>query len=91
MGDRQKQLDYFSIDFNEELSALFGGVLEQQTEFVAYAIQTILSLYKTDRQIILVGNSIGGLLCRKINFLLRLFLISFEKFRCGFLTTIESI
>ena len=66
MGDQQKQLDYFSIDFNEELSALFGGVLEQQTEFVAYAIQQILSLYKTEKTIILVGNSIGGLLCRKI-------------------------
>jgi len=68
MGDKQKQkqLDYFSIDFNEELSALFGGVLEQQTEFVAYAIQKILSLYKTEKTIILVGNSIGGLLSRKI-------------------------
>jgi glycosylphosphatidylinositol deacylase len=65
MGDKQKQLDYFSIDFNEELSALFGGVLGQQTEFVAYAIQKILSLYKTEKTIILVGNSIGGFLSRK--------------------------
>lgn len=65
MGDQQKQLDYFSIDFNEELSALFGGVLQQQTEFVAHAIRTILSLYKTKRTIVLVGNSIGGLLARK--------------------------
>jgi glycosylphosphatidylinositol deacylase len=68
MGDKQRQLDFFSIDFNEELSALFGGVLEQQTEYVAYAIQTILSLYKTKKTIILVGNSIGGLLCRKNSF-----------------------
>ena len=67
MGDKQKQLDYFSIDFNEELSALFGGVLEQQTEFVAHAIQRILSLYKKEKKIILVGNSIGGLLSRKID------------------------
>jgi GPI inositol-deacylase len=67
LGDNQrKQLDYFSIDFNEELSALFGGVLEQQTDFVIHAIQTILALYKTDRRIILVGNSIGGLLCRQL-------------------------
>jgi glycosylphosphatidylinositol deacylase len=68
MGDKQRQLDFFSIDFNEELSALFGGVLEQQTEYVAYAIQRILSLYKTKKTIILVGNSIGGLLCRKNSF-----------------------
>jgi glycosylphosphatidylinositol deacylase len=66
MGDQKKRLDYFSIDFNEELSALFGGVLEQQTEFIAYAIQKILSLYQTNKTIILVGNSIGGLLSRKI-------------------------
>lgn len=64
MGENQKQLDYFSIDFNEELSALFGSVLEQQTEFVAHAIQQILSLYKKEKKIILVGNSIGGLLSR---------------------------
>ena len=67
MGDNnEKKLDYFSIDFNEELSALFGGVLEEQTEYVTYAIQKILSLYKTKKTIILVGNSIGGLLTRKI-------------------------
>ncbi|UJR36520.1 hypothetical protein I4U23_029241 [Adineta vaga] len=66
MGDKQKQLDFFSIDFNEELSALFGGVLEQQTQFVAHAIRQILSLYKTKQTIILVGNSIGGLLSRAV-------------------------
>ncbi|CAF4044047.1 unnamed protein product [Rotaria sp. Silwood2] len=66
MGVQQKQLDFFSIDFNEELSALFGGVLEQQTEFVAHSIQKILSLYKINRTIILVGNSIGGLLSRAV-------------------------
>ncbi|CAF0734942.1 unnamed protein product [Adineta steineri] len=66
MGDKPNHLDFFSIDFNEELSALFGGVLEQQTEFVAYAIKQILSLYKTEKTIILVGNSIGGLLSRAV-------------------------
>ena len=67
MGDEQrKTLDYFSIDFNEELSALFGGVLEQQTEFVRHSIETILGLYKSHRTIILVGNSIGGLLSRSL-------------------------
>ncbi|CAF1364230.1 unnamed protein product [Adineta ricciae] len=64
--NEQQQLDYFSIDFNEELSALFGGVLEQQAQFVSHAIQTILSLYKTSKTVILVGNSIGGLLSRAV-------------------------
>lgn len=64
MGDKQRQLDFFSIDFNEELSALFGGVLEPQAEFVAHAIRAIRALYKTEQSVILVGNSIGGLLSR---------------------------
>ncbi|CAF1289706.1 unnamed protein product, partial [Didymodactylos carnosus] len=67
-----KQLDYFSIDFNEELSALFGGVLKQQTEFVIHAIQIILKLYQHQKStvkpthVILVGNSVGGILARAI-------------------------
>ena len=64
MGEGQKSLDFFSIDFNEELSALFGSVLEQQTEFVAFAIKRILLFYPANQKIILVGNSIGGLLAR---------------------------
>lgn len=63
LGENQKEkLDYFSIDFNEEISALFGGVLDQQMEFVRHSIERILKLYKKPRTIILVGNSIGGLL-----------------------------
>ena len=67
MEEKQAQLDFFSIDFSEEFSALFGSVLDQQTEFVAHAIRTILSLYEKSRTIILVGNSIGGLLSRMID------------------------
>ena len=67
MEGKQAHLDLFSINFNEEFSALFGSVLDQQTEFVAHTIRTILSLYKESRTIILVGNSIGGLLSRMID------------------------
>lgn len=57
-------LDYFAIDLNEEYSALYGGVLEEQTEFVARAIDTVLGLYgdlkNRPRQVVLIGHSIGG-------------------------------
>lgn len=57
-------LDYFSVDLNEEYSALYGGVLQEQTEFVARCVVQVLDLYRglknRPRQLILVGHSIGG-------------------------------
>ncbi|XP_048449116.1 GPI inositol-deacylase-like, partial [Rhincodon typus] len=38
--------DFFSIDFNEELVALYGGSLEKQSKFVHTCIKVILKLYK---------------------------------------------
>ena len=43
--DYKVHFDYFSIDYAEELSALSGGVLEQQAEFAAHCVQKILQLY----------------------------------------------
>ena len=37
--------DYFAVDFNEEFSALFGGTLIDQADFVRKSIKSILSLY----------------------------------------------
>ena len=38
--------DYFSVDFNEELSGLVGTLLQEQTQFVARVVDHILTLYK---------------------------------------------
>lgn len=57
-------LDYFTVDLNEEFSALFGGVLEEQTKFVGQCIKEILNLYSglpnRPRSITIVGHSMGG-------------------------------
>lgn len=57
-------LDYFAVDLNEEYSALYGGVLEEQTEFVSRCIVQVLEQYRglknRPRQLILIGHSIGG-------------------------------
>lgn len=57
-------LDYFAVDLNEEYSALYGGVLEEQTEFVARCVVQVLELYRglknRPRQLVVVGHSIGG-------------------------------
>ncbi|KAK0173019.1 hypothetical protein PV328_006274 [Microctonus aethiopoides] len=57
--------DYFTISFNEGLSALSGGVIEKQTEYIPICIQRILSLYngKLD-QIVVIGHSMGGVVAR---------------------------
>jgi GPI inositol-deacylase len=58
-----QHLDYFAVDLNEEYSALFGGVLEDQTEFIEHAIRAILKLYErlphAPKKIVIIGHSIG--------------------------------
>ncbi|XP_046960059.1 GPI inositol-deacylase [Vanessa cardui] len=65
--------DYFTISYNEELSGLYGGVLQSQTQFAAACVTKILSLYKSNRytktvptSIILIGHSMGGLIAKRL-------------------------
>lgn len=44
--DRQIHMNVFTIDFNEELVALYGGSLRRQTHFLHECIKAILRLYK---------------------------------------------
>lgn len=56
-------MDFFSVDLNEEYSAIYGGALEPQTEFVRQSILRILELYKGNKgnnkptSVVLVGHS----------------------------------
>ena len=60
--------DYFSADFGEEYSALFGGTLEEQAGFVRDSVKAILKLYKEQRHtsVILIGHSVGGLIAKAL-------------------------
>ena len=49
-SDYKVHFDYFSIDFGEELSALYGAVLEQQADFAASCVEKILQLYSTNKK-----------------------------------------
>ena len=62
----RKWFDYFSLDFNEELSGLVGSLLEKQTQFAISVIDHVLSFYDKGREIILVGHSMGGIVARAI-------------------------
>uniref|UniRef100_A0AAY5EVP5 GPI inositol-deacylase n=1 Tax=Electrophorus electricus TaxID=8005 RepID=A0AAY5EVP5_ELEEL len=63
-------LNVFTIDFNEELVALYGGGLLRQTHFLHESIKVILRLYKDrpdpPQSVVLVGHSMGGVVARAL-------------------------
>ncbi|XP_008327156.1 GPI inositol-deacylase [Cynoglossus semilaevis] len=60
----------FTVDFNEELVALYGGSLQRQTRFLHESIKAILRLYKhlknPPHHVVLVGHSMGGVVARAL-------------------------
>ncbi|XP_044287966.1 GPI inositol-deacylase isoform X2 [Varanus komodoensis] len=68
--DYKYHFDVFSVNFNEELVALYGGSLQRQTRFVHECIKVILKLYKgqvfAPRSVTVVGHSMGGLIARAL-------------------------
>ncbi|RMZ77802.1 hypothetical protein DV737_g4165, partial [Chaetothyriales sp. CBS 132003] len=73
-----RALDFFTIDFNEDLSAFHGQTLVDQAEYVNEAIAYILSLYHDPSRVhrdqrlpdpssvILIGHSMGGIVARTV-------------------------
>ncbi|PON44025.1 GPI inositol-deacylase PGAP1-like [Parasponia andersonii] len=74
------RLDWFAVDLEGEHSAMDGGILEEHTEYVVYAIHRILDQYKESydarkregaaasgilpKSVLLVGHSMGGFVAR---------------------------
>ncbi|GFY57800.1 GPI inositol-deacylase [Trichonephila inaurata madagascariensis] len=58
--------NFFAIDFNEEISGLYGGTLDDQTEFVYACIKRIQSLYSSEKKLILIGHSMGGVISKAV-------------------------
>ncbi|EAW11964.1 GPI inositol-deacylase [Aspergillus clavatus NRRL 1] len=71
-----RSLDFFMIDFNEDMAAFHGQTLLDQAEYVNEAVAYILSLYHDPKRsrrdpqlpdpssVILVGHSMGGIVAR---------------------------
>ncbi|XP_043381152.1 GPI inositol-deacylase isoform X5 [Chelonia mydas] len=72
--DFKYHFNFFTVNFNEELVALYGGSLQRQTRFVHECIKVILKLYKVRREdqefapssVAIVGHSMGGLVARAL-------------------------
>ena len=66
--------DYFAVDFGEELSAVYGGVLDDQSSFTALAVKKILHMYQDSKSkrgtppssVVLIGHSIGGVVAKAV-------------------------
>jgi pimeloyl-ACP methyl ester carboxylesterase len=72
----KRPLDFFTVDFNEELTAFHGQTLLDQAEYLNEAIAYILALYHNPQRslrepglpdpksIIILGHSMGGVVAR---------------------------
>lgn len=52
--------DFFTIDFNGELSALYGGTLMDQHEFMISSVDKVLKLYppkNRPKSVVIIGHS----------------------------------
>ncbi|KAI0080840.1 PGAP1-domain-containing protein [Panus rudis PR-1116 ss-1] len=65
-GTRVKPLDFFAVEFNEDLSAFHGPTLESETTYTSHAITHILTLYPPHTSIIVLGHSMGGVVATSL-------------------------
>ena len=77
IGDTgMRKLDFFTVDFNEDITAFHGQTLLDQAEYLNDAVAYIMSLYHDARKstldsdlpdpssVIIVGHSMGGVVAR---------------------------
>ncbi|UNI22091.1 GPI inositol deacylase [Purpureocillium takamizusanense] len=76
VGSGVRKLDFFTVDFNEDITAFHGQTLLDQAEYLNEAIRYILALYsdpqRSDRDsnlpdptsVIVLGHSMGGVVAR---------------------------
>ncbi|ESN92178.1 hypothetical protein HELRODRAFT_181648 [Helobdella robusta] len=64
--------DVFALDFNQELSGFYGGVIKPQTEFSQECIDQVLLLYSSrnnnikPESVVIIGHHMGGIVARSL-------------------------
>ncbi|KAI0296337.1 PGAP1-like protein-domain-containing protein [Multifurca ochricompacta] len=61
-----KPLDFFAVEYNEDLSAFHGPTLDVETAYASSAISYILSLYPKGTSIVVMGHSMGGIVATSL-------------------------
>ncbi|KHN97858.1 GPI inositol-deacylase [Metarhizium album ARSEF 1941] len=76
MDSGVRNLDFFTVDFNEDITAFHGQTLLDQAEYLNEAIRYILSLYSDPQRairdsqlpdptsVVILGHSMGGVVAR---------------------------
>lgn len=76
MNDGVRNLDFFTVDFNEDITAFHGQTLLDQAEYLNEAVRYILGLYSDPQRsvrdsqlpdptsVIILGHSMGGIVAR---------------------------
>ncbi|KXN89445.1 GPI inositol-deacylase [Leucoagaricus sp. SymC.cos] len=54
-------LDFYAVEFNEDLSAFHGTTLQSQVEYTSAAVDYILSRYPPNTPLVVLGHSMGGI------------------------------
>ena len=84
---RGNHFNYFTVDFDEDFSGLFGGVLMDQVNFVHSCLRHIIRSYKGKKSgpesVILIGHSMGGMIARA--------LFTLENFKSKFVSVIITL
>ena len=91
----KRPLDFFSVDFNEDITAFHGQTLLDQAEYLNDAISFILSLYHSPSRslrdsdlpdptaVIIVGHSMGGVVARTM--------LTMPNYQSDFINTIITL
>ncbi|XP_058468106.1 GPI inositol-deacylase isoform X2 [Malaya genurostris] len=71
VNKKRGNLNYFTVDLDEELSGVYGGVLRKQVEFVEICVKRIIELYArhsaSPTSVVIIGHSMGGKIAQAVS------------------------
>lgn len=63
-GDDAREIDWWTVDFNEDFSAFHGQTMHDQAEYINEVLQYLLEQYPMTQQIPILAHSMGGIVAR---------------------------
>jgi glycosylphosphatidylinositol deacylase len=63
-GDGVSEVDWWTVDFNEDFSAFHGQTMHDQAEYINEVLRFLLNKYPSTRRIPILAHSMGGIVAR---------------------------